>query len=113
FALRQQSMRIVEDVDRLTRKHPILNEDGSYVRKPNGKLVKVPRFGGNLHEYYDGGKASPHFSIVKFNDSIEGMSTRMGAFGRDDDIQYTRERRQFFGLRQLDKEAIDTFPFLK
>lgn len=113
FSLRQQSMRMVEDVDRLTRKSPVLNEDGSYKRKPNGKLVKEPRFGGNLHEYYDAGQRSPHFSIVKFNDSIEGMSTRNGAFSRDDDIQYTRERRQFFGLRQLDEEAIEKFPFLK
>lgn len=113
FSLRQQSMRTVEDVDRLTRKHPILDENGAYVRKDNGKLVKIPRFGGNLHEYYDGGRESPHFSLVKFNDSIEGMSTRMGAFSSDADILYTRERRQFFGLRQLDKEAIDKFPFLK
>lgn len=113
FSLRQQSMRVIQDIDRLTRKHPVLEEDGAYVRKPSGKLVKVPRWDGNLSQYYDGGKESPHFSIVKFNDSIEGMSTRLGAFSREEDVQYTQERRQYFGNRELDHEAIERFPFLE
>lgn len=113
YQMRQESVRTTDTINLLTRKFPVVNESGGYDKKPNGKLVKTPRFGGNLHVYFDGAAKTPHFGLVKWPDSVEGMATRLGAFTATEDQQYLDERMHYFWERDLDKEAINAFPFMK
>lgn len=112
---RKNSVHIVNGMDLLTRKIPEIEEDGSYTRKPNGKVKKNDRFDGQLNLYYDQILKSPLTALAKFFDGIEGMSTRVGveSYSVEDDRIYTAERRGIYGRRALDEQAIRHYPFLK
>lgn len=114
FALRQKAVQITDNVDLLTRKAPRRDENGNFVRKPSGKLVKDDRFGEQLNLYYDQIIKNPITLIAKFIDGIEGMSTRIGvgSFDLTANVGYTAERRMLYGTRALDKEGTYKFPFL-
>ncbi len=110
---RQKAEIIARNIDYVTHKHPERDENGEFKRKPSGKLVKVPRY-PDMTLYYDNASLSPHFPLLKFEDSVEGMATRYGVttFSHASNVDYTLERRQFYGGRALDKEAIAKFSFL-
>lgn len=115
YVERSNSVRIVDGMDFLTRKTPELDEYGDFVRKPNGKIKKNDRFGGQLNLYYDHVLKSPLTALGKYNDGIEGMSTRVGvqSYSVEDDRNYTAERRGIYGRRALDSQALRLYPFLK
>ncbi len=110
-----KSSMIVDGMDFLTRKIPELHDDGSFVRKANGKIKKNDRFGGQINLYYNSVLRSPLTVLGKFNDGSEGMSTRVGvkAYTVEDDRIYTAERRGIYGRRALDMEALRLYPFLQ
>lgn len=112
---RNRSVFIVNGMDLLTRKIPEVDEEGFYVRKPNGKVKKNDRFDGQLNLYYDQILKLPQTALSKFFDGIEGMSTRVGvqSYSVQDDRIYTAERRGIYGRRALDIQAIQYYPFLK
>lgn len=115
FQMHLQAAQTAEGVDYLTRKTPVIGPDGEFVRKPNGKLLKRDRFGGNIMEYYNNVFKSALTTISKFFDGDEGMSTRIGvvAWSVDDDRKYANERRMLFGRMGYDKLAVEQYPFLK
>lgn len=115
FRMRQKAVQIVDAVDLLTRKTPRLNDDGVFERKPNGKLLKIDRYDGQVNLYYNQIIKSPITTAAKYFDGIEGMSTRIGVldYSLEDDLKYTAERRMLYGRRKLDLQAIEKFPFLK
>ena len=120
FELRQIASTVVDGVDLLTRKTPKLDDEGQYLRKPSGKLVKIDRFGGDLNVYITRLLENPNTARAKFIDSIEGMMTRGGfndneepIFSLETNITYTNERRGLFGRRETDLQAIEAFPEMK
>jgi len=115
FHMITQSAQTAEGMDYLTRKTPVIGPDGEFVRKRNGKFVKIDRFGGNIMEYYNQLFRSALTAIAKPLDGVEGMCTRIGvmSWSVDDDRKYANERRMLYGRMGYDKLAVEQYPFLK
>lgn len=114
FMLRQQASMAADFTDFMTRKTPRMDADGNYVRKENGKLQKDDRFLGSLDLYMDEVLKTPITIDGKYNDGIEGMSTRhVSPFTAEQNRSYAEERRRIYGRRDMEHEAIDRFPFMK
>lgn len=111
--MRIDSIRV--GIDLLTRKIPVLDADGNFVRKENGKIKKEDRFGGDVLVYYSNVLQHPFAAFGKLLDGIEGMVTRVGvkAFSVEDDKEYANERRMLYGRQPFEADAIGLYPFLK
>lgn len=113
-AIEDKLEHYLEGVDVLTKKEPLRDASGEFVRKDNGKLKKQDRFGGQTNIYYNHVLRHPHTILGKFYDGGEGMATRNEAgFNTEDNEAYTQERRMLYGARPLVEEATHNFPFLK
>lgn len=114
FMLRQQAAMAADFTDLMTRKKPRMDADGNYVRKDTGKLIKDDRFAGDLNLYMDQVLKTPITIDGKYNDGIEGMSTRhIPMFSDEQNRSYAEERRKIYGRRNIEHEAIEQFPFMK
>lgn len=104
-------------VNLLTRKIPVLDENGNFVRKSNGKIKKEDRFGSDVNLYYQAVLQNPLSAFAKPLDGIEGMATRVGvlSYSVHDDVKYTEERRMLYGseAKNFEGEAIKRYAFLK
>ena len=82
---------------------------GNFIKKPNGRYEKVLRYGGDLNKYYNIQFQNPLACWIKWDDSIEGTSTRIlediferapeEAFSLSKNIEYASERRAIYGRR--------------
>lgn len=114
-SLRHKAVVVSQGVDLLTRQVPRICDDGSFARTDTGKLIKDERYGGDMNLYVNALLGNPHSVLVKFDDAIWGMATRIGvnSFSIQDNKKYARERRGIFGRRQTDTQAVQKWPFLK
>lgn len=114
FMLRQLASMAADFTDLMTRKTPRMDADGNYVRKSNDKLLKDDRFLGDLNLYMDQVLKTPITIDGKYNDGIEGMSTRhIQNFTDEQNRSYAEERRKIYGRRNIEHEAIERFPFMR
>ena len=118
--LRHRAAGIADIVDLCSRKYPQTDERGRFIIRPNGRPEKVPRFGGDLNEYYNRQFGNPLACWIKWDDSVEGVSTRTlpdtldrpaeKSFSLDSNEKYAAERRYLYGRRANDVVAMQQWP---
>lgn len=115
YDCRRRATLVIEGVDRLTRKTPVLNGEGYFVRKENGRLKKVDRYDGDANLYMNAVGEWPTTALCKYEDLNEGMQTRIGVdrFTPEDNAIYIEERRALFSGRNFSSEVSTRFPFIK
>lgn len=78
----------------------------------NGKIQKLLRFGGDVHEYFISMLQSPLALLPKYSDRIENVGTRYGIdiFTLEKNHKYARETRHIYGTFNFDERAKAMWP---
>ncbi|MEZ5815392.1 MAG: hypothetical protein R3E13_11845 [Alphaproteobacteria bacterium] len=118
--LRSKVGTVADIVDYCTKKYSILLEDGNLEKTPEGKVIKIERFDGDPNTYYGGQFQHPFALWIKWDDSCEGMSTRIvedtleraehKKLSVASNREYAEDRRGIYGRRENKSIAIKKWP---
>jgi len=121
FKHRVKATIAANNTDYMTRKDAdievidIEETNDSYARiskNENGRIKKILRFGGDVHEYFIRMLQSPLALLPKYSDRIDNVGTRHGIdiFILEKNHKYARETRHIYGTFNFDERAKKMWP---
>lgn len=113
YCKRIEAAIAAENTDLMTRKDVAIDlETGVILKKENGKIKKIERYGGDSNTYFYRLLQRPTALLTKYDDRIENVGTRYGGTGFtiEGNIKYARQTRQIYGLENYDDRATEKWP---
>lgn len=113
YCKRIEATLAAEMIDSMTRKDAEIDTaTGQIVRKPNGKISKIERYGGNIALYWKAIGQYPLAVLAKYDDRIENVDTRYGVprFTLQSNQKYARDTRQVYGTESYDDKICAQWP---